>query len=87
MVVGRTNEGEHILYGVLPGTHRTIFLQPEDKSRHGRANGHASNAHVNLFLAWVKSVANFTLFCHGNKLCCNFALCRVILMAFKLVNC
>ena len=48
----------------------------------------ASNAHVNFFLAHVKSVPNFTLFCRKNELCCDFAFCRVIhSMAFKLVNC
>ena len=40
-----------------------------------------------FFLALVKSVPNFMLFCRKNEFCCNFALFRIILMAFKLVNC
>ena len=46
----------------------------------------ARNACVNFFLAWVKYVPNFTLFCLESELCCNFALIGVIHMAFNLVN-
>ena len=55
--------------------------------RDGKTYERASNACVNFVLAWMKSVQNFTLFCCENELCRDFALCRVILMAFKLVNC
>ena len=41
---------------------------------------------VNFFLAWVKYVPNFTLFCRESELRCNFALLGVILMAFNLVS-
>ena len=34
----------------------------------------ASNAHVDFFLAWVKSVPKVTLFCHKNQLYHAFAL-------------
>ena len=40
-----------------------------------------------LFLALVKLLPNFTLFCRKNEVCRNFAPNRVILMAFRLVNC
>ena len=40
---------------------------------------HASNAGINFFLAWVKSVPNSKLFCRKNELCRNFALFMVIL--------
>ena len=39
------------------------------------------------FPTWGKSLLNFSLFCRRNELCRYFALCRVILMAFKLANC
>ena len=48
--------------------------------REGKTYERASNAHVHFFLAWVESVPNFTMICR------NFALCRVILMALKLIN-
>ena len=47
----------------------------------------ASNACVNFFLARVKSSPKFTLFYCKNELCRKFARCKVIFMAFKLVNC
>ena len=47
---------------------------------------HASNACVIFFLAWLKYVANFALFCRKSELRCNFALFGVILMAFDLVS-
>ena len=34
----------------------------------------ASNVCVNFFLAQVKSVSNFTVFCCKGEECCNFAL-------------
>ena len=46
----------------------------------------ASNACVTFFLAWVKYVQNFMLFCCKSELCCDFALLGVVLMAFSLVN-
>ena len=46
----------------------------------------ASNAGVNFFLARVKCVPNFTLFCCNSELCRNFALFGVILKGFYLVN-
>ena len=46
----------------------------------------ASNAHVNFFLAWVKSGTNSTLFCRESKFCCNSALIAGILMAFNQVT-
>ena len=51
-----------------------------------KTNEIASNARVNLFLARVKSVPNFTLFCRKNDLYPNLALCRLILLAFNLVS-
>ena len=55
--------------------------------RNGKTYERASNACVKNFLAWIKSVPNFTMFCRKNELCRNFARCRVVLMPFKLVNC
>ena len=55
--------------------------------RHRKTYECASNSCVIFFLAWVKSVRNFTLFCHKNELYCSFAACRAITMAFKFVNC
>ena len=55
--------------------------------RDGKTYERASNACVNFFLALVKSVQNFTLFCRKNELCRYFVRFRVVLMAFKLVNC
>ena len=54
-------------------------------NRDGRKYERASNVCVKFFLARVKSVPNFTLFCCKNELCCDFVLCRVILITFKLV--
>ena len=45
----------------------------------------ASNACVNLYIVWVKSVTNSMLCCRKSELCCAFALFGVILMAFNLV--
>ena len=50
--------------------------QPRD----GKTYERASNARVNFFIFWVKSVTNSTLFCRESELCCNFALFVVILM-------
>ena len=52
----------------------------------GKTYERASNACVNFFLPWVKSVPSFTLFCCKNELYRNFALCRVILMGFTMVK-
>ena len=54
--------------------------------RDGKTYKLASNACVKLFLAWVKSVPNFTLFCCERELCREFTLFWVILMAYNLVN-
>ena len=52
----------------------------------GKTYKGASNACVTFFLAWVKYVQNFMLFCCKSELCCDFALLGVVLMAFSLVN-
>ena len=57
-----------------------------DYARDGKMYKLASNAGVNFFVARVKSVQNFTLFCHKSELCCYFALFGVTLMDFNLVN-
>ena len=54
--------------------------------RDGKTYERASNARVNFFLAGVKSLPNFMLFYCKNELYCNFALFRVILLVFRLVN-
>ena len=41
----------------------------QGRVRHGKTYKHASNACVKLFLARVKSVPNFTLYCHKIDLC------------------
>ena len=46
----------------------------------------ASNACVDFFIVWVKSVTKSTLFCRKSELCRDFALFGVILMALKLVK-
>ena len=46
----------------------------------------AFNTCVNFFLARVKYVRNFTLFCRKSELFCDFALLGVKLMPFNLVN-
>ena len=55
-------------------------------SRDGKTFQRASNAGVNFFLAGVKCVPNFTLFCCKSELCRDFALFGVILKGFYLVN-
>ena len=42
----------------------------------------ASKACVIYFLALVKYVPNFTLFCRESELCCNFSILGVIFLAF-----
>ena len=77
--------GAWFIYHISPGSvclYVFIFLLARD----GKTYGRASNACVSFFLARVKSLPNVTLF-HKNELCHNFALCRVILMVFRLVNC
>ena len=59
-----------------------ILSQPEMEKTYKRA----SNACVNFFIVWVKSVTKSTLFCRESELCCDFALLGVILMAFNLVS-
>ena len=54
--------------------------------RDGKTYKRASNACVNFFLAWVKSLPNLTLFCCKSYLCRNITLLGVKLMAFNLVN-
>ena len=55
-------------------------------TRDGKTYKRAINACVKNFLARVKYVRNFTLFCRESELCCDFALLGVIFMAFNLVN-
>ena len=40
--------------------------------RDGKMYKHARGGGVNFFLAWVKYVPNFTLFCRESELRCNF---------------
>ena len=54
--------------------------------RVGKTFQRASNAGVNFFLAQVKCVPNFTLFCCKSELCCDFALFWVIPKGFYLVK-
>ena len=54
--------------------------------RDGKTYECASNARVNFFIVWVKSVTSFTLFCRKWELCCDFALFGVILIAFNSVK-
>ena len=68
----------------MSGSEYAIMKKPG--SRFGKTYKRASNACVNFFLAWVKYVPNFTLFCRESELCCDFALLGVILMAFNLVS-
>ena len=56
------------------------------RPRDGKTYKCANNACVNFFLAWVKYMLNFLLFCCESEVCCNFALLGVIPMAFDLVN-
>ena len=42
--------------------------------RDGKTYKRASNARVNFFIVWVKSVTNSTLFCFKKELCCNLVL-------------
>ena len=79
--------------GPLPGhmTHWTGDLScpmtgTDVTGRDGKTFQRASNAGVNFFLARVKWVPNFTLFCCKSELCCDFALFLVILKGFYLVN-
>ena len=65
---------------------KLFFLESAFSPRDGKTYERASNACINFFLAWVKSLPNFTLLCCKNELCRDFALCRVILMVFRLVN-
>ena len=51
--------------------------------RDGKTYKRESNTCLNLFLAWVKSVPNCKLFCRKSRLCRNFALFWVTLMAFN----
>ena len=55
-------------------------------NRDGKTYERASNACVKMFIVWVKSVTNSTLFGRESELCCDFALFGVILMAFNKVN-
>ena len=50
--------------------------------RDGKTYKRTNNVCVNFFLARVKSVPNFTLFCRKSELCRDFALFGVILMAY-----
>ena len=56
------------------------------QTRDGKTFQRASNAGVNFFLARVKCVPNFTLFCCKSELCRDFAVFGVILKGFYLVN-
>ena len=58
----------------------------EYASRDGKTHNRASNACVNFFLGWVKSVSSFLLFFFLSELCRDFGFLGVILMALKLVN-
>ena len=42
--------------------------------RDGKMYERASNARVNFFIVWVKSVTNSMLFCRESELCCDFGL-------------
>ena len=61
-------------------------LGGEGRGRDGKTQERASNACVNFFRVWVKSVTNSTLFCRESELCCNCSLFGMILMAFNEVN-
>ena len=52
-----------------------------DRDSWYRDGKRASNACVNEFIVWVKSVTNSMLFCHKSELCCDFVLFEVILMS------
>ena len=54
------------------------------RNRDGKMFQRASNAGLHFFLARVKFVPNFTLFCCKNELCCDFALFGVTLKALNL---
>ena len=54
--------------------------------RDGKKFQPASNAGVNFFLAPVKCVPKFTLFCCKSELCCDFPLFGVILKGFYSVH-
>ena len=62
----------------------TLCRLTQPMARDGKMFQRASNAGVNFFLARVKFVPNFTLFCHKSELCRDFALFGVTLKAVNL---
>ena len=68
------------------GQHKALPLRPGPQLRDGKVYKRASNARVNFFIVWVKSVTNSTLFCCKSELCCDFEIFGVIPMVFDLIN-
>ena len=50
------------------------IIRTSRSPRDGNTNERASNARINFFLAWVKTVTNFTVFYRKSEEFCNVAL-------------